>query len=81
MYDFLTLAALLPVSIAAEFSVPVCTSDDDVPRLLITENDTSYIKVTFTKTGWCEYCVSLKSNLLLILFWQWKENKLIYIVK
>ena len=42
----------------AEFSVSacstakfICSSDDSVPRLLSTENDSSYIKLTFTKTG------------------------------
>ena len=41
----------------------ICSSDDGVPWLLNIENDTSYIKVPLTKTGWCEYYISLKSNL------------------
>ena len=51
----------------AEFSVSICStpkficnSDDGVPKLLIAEND---IKLTFTKTEWCDYYISLKSNL------------------
>ena len=55
---------------AAEFSMSICSipnficsSEDGVSRLLVTGSDTSYIKVTFPKTGWCEYYISLKLNL------------------
>ena len=48
----------IPVFPVAEFSVSICntpkficSSDDDVPRLLITGNDTCNIKATFAKTG------------------------------
>ena len=51
----------------AEFSVPICStpkficsSDDGVPGLLFTESDIFDIKVSFTKTGWCECYISLK---------------------
>ena len=66
----ITLVTKIPSSLVAEFSVSICitpkficSSDDRVPRLLIAEYDSSYIKVTFTKTVGCENHISLKSNL------------------
>ena len=52
-----------------EFSVSICstpkiicTSDDGVPKLLITENE-PLIKVSIAQTGRCEHHISLKLNL------------------
>ena len=58
---------MIPV---AEFSVSICStpkficsSDGDVPRLLITENDIPLIKRLQKQDDVCEYNISLKSNL------------------
>ena len=46
----------------------ICSSENGIPRLLITENDTSYIKATFTKSGWCEYEINLKLEFIIISY-------------